>query len=262
MLKLRVSVIPTMSLFRKIAGLWLAGAAVSAFAQGGPPMFTDDPGTPDTGHWEINCAFVTEHSRDGARHDARPLLDLNYGATDRVQLKYEVPWVAMRESGGAGRAGLGNSNAGVKWRFFDEAARGGLALSTFPQLEFNNPTSSRRRGLVDAGTTLLLPFELQGKLGAFEWNAELGRIFPAHGEDEWLYGLALGRELSPSLELAVELHGTGRFSRDRDELIANVGARLKLTQRETLLISAGRSINRTHGTELTFTGYLGLQQTF
>ena len=223
-------------------------------------MLTDDPGTPGDGHWEINVAMVTERSRDGASESNFPLLDLNYGIGDRVQLKYEVPWLVQSEPGQASRAGLGDSKFGVKWRFFDDETSG-LAISTYPQIEFNNPTSSERRGLVDGGSTLILPFEFQGKLGPLEWNTELGRSFPAHGESEWLYGFALGREVNPSLELAVELHGAGRFSREDDELIANVGARLKLTEHHTLLISVGWSVNQAHGEELTFVGYLGLQWT-
>src|SRR6266849_7689835 len=30
----------------------------AAFAQGGPPMLTDDPGTPGNRHWEINTAAL------------------------------------------------------------------------------------------------------------------------------------------------------------------------------------------------------------
>ena len=225
-------------------------------------MLTDDPGTPDYRHWEINFALVTQHSRDGTRSSDLPLLDINYGATERLQIKYEIPWLIASEPGQSSRAGLGNSNFGLKWRFFDDAADGGLAISTFPQLEFNNPTSSRRRGLVDSGSTLLLPVEVQGKLGGLEWNAELGRNFAAQGDDDWIYGLVLGREINERLELMVELHGEGHFSRTADEWVANVGARVKLTPHETLLVSAGRSVNHLHGAELTFIGYLGLQTTF
>ena len=246
----------------RLCAFWLIGSVASARAQGGPPLLTDDPGTPDYQHWEINFAWVTQHSRDGSRSTDLPLLDINYGATERLQIKYEVPWLVANEPGQASRAGLGNSNFGLKWRFFDNAAEGGIAISTFPQLEFNNPTSSRRRGLVDSGSSLLLPVEVQGKLGDLEWNAELGHSFAAQGDDTWIYGLALGRQFNPRLELMVELHGEGHFSRTEDELVANAGARVKLTPHETLLVSAGRSVNNQHGTELTFIGYLGLQTTF
>lgn len=53
-------------------------------------MVTDDPGTPGGGHWEINLAWTGEHSSGETTQDA-PLLDLNYGVGDRLQVKYEVP---------------------------------------------------------------------------------------------------------------------------------------------------------------------------
>jgi hypothetical protein len=243
-----------------LAALWLGGSALRALGQGGPPMLTDDPGTPGDGHWEINVAYIPEESRDGSRSANGPLLDMNYGVGDRVQLKYQVPWLIAADPGRPSQAGLGDSQVGVKWRFYDDPAAE-LAISTYPQLTFNNPTSSVQRGLVESDTALLLPFEFQGKLGPLDWNAEVGREFHARSEDLWIYGLALGREVNSRLELAVELHGTGRFARNEDQLIANLGARIKLTEHETLLVSAGRSVNRTHGTELTFTGYLGVQWT-
>jgi hypothetical protein len=33
-------------------------AARMSFAQGGPPMITDDPGTPGNGKWENNFAII------------------------------------------------------------------------------------------------------------------------------------------------------------------------------------------------------------
>src|SRR5215831_18405962 len=39
-----------------------AALATSALAQGGPPMVTDDPGTPGDGHWEINIGSIATHS--------------------------------------------------------------------------------------------------------------------------------------------------------------------------------------------------------
>ncbi len=39
----------------------LAGAASNVLGQGGPPMITDDPGTPGNGKWENNVAIAFEH---------------------------------------------------------------------------------------------------------------------------------------------------------------------------------------------------------
>ena len=69
-----------------------------ANGQGGAPMITDDPGTPGDGNWEFNIASTREHAESTTAHEA-PLLDINYGLGDRVQLTFEVPWIVIHESG-------------------------------------------------------------------------------------------------------------------------------------------------------------------
>jgi len=47
---------------RRLAiAVFAACAARAAFGQGGPPMITDDPGTPGPGKWENNIAIAFEH---------------------------------------------------------------------------------------------------------------------------------------------------------------------------------------------------------
>jgi len=140
--------------------LLLAGlsACQVALAQGGPPMITDDPGTPGDSRWEVNVAATGHRDANGSLGEL-PLLDINYGLGETIQLKYEVPWVVLHEEGSDSRSGLGNSLLGVKWRFYD-AADTGWQVSTYPQLEFRNPGSdSASRGLAENATTILLPFE-------------------------------------------------------------------------------------------------------
>jgi hypothetical protein len=81
-----------MRLRRRAVVAMLALGANVAHAEAGPPLLTDDPGTPGDGHWEMNFAWTTERAAD-ARHDEAPLVDLNYGVGDRVQLKFEMPWI-------------------------------------------------------------------------------------------------------------------------------------------------------------------------
>src|SRR5947207_15936525 len=69
----------------------------NAFAQGGPPMITDDPDTPGPGFWEINVSAARDASREERRIE-RPRVDVNYGAGERIQLKFEIPWVNLRNA--------------------------------------------------------------------------------------------------------------------------------------------------------------------
>ncbi len=248
----------TPRLFLLLAGL--ACPAAPALAQGGAPLITDDTETPGAGRWEINLACTNQQTHAGARHAEIPLLDVGYGLGDRCELGYEVAWLVVNEAGQRSRAGLGDSQIEFKWRFLD-GGDDGLALAATPQVEFRNLSSSERRGIVDGGNTFVLPLEIQGKLGPLDWNVEIGRSFPEHGEEAWLYGVAVGREINPRLELAVELHGAGSFAREEDELILNLGARWKLTGHHTLLAALGRSLNRVRGEELVYSAYLGVQWT-
>jgi len=242
------------------SGIALVGLP-TALAQGGPPMLTDDPGTPGDKHWEINTAWTMTHTRSGDRTMETPLLDINYGIGEHLQLKYEAPWLMTRAAGEKNISGLGDSEIGVKWRFLDEE-NDRVDVSTYPQFSFNSLASSRRRGLVEEGSSFLLPFEFHGKAGNLEWNAEIGREFQTREADECLYGFAVGRELNKSFEFAVEIHGEGKFAANDDQLIVNLGGRLKLSENRTLLFSAGRSLNHLHGAEFNFVGYLGVQFTY
>ena len=228
-----------------------------AHAQGGPPMITDDPGTPGDGHWEINIASLVTRSSDGDSYQL-PLIDLNYGWGDRIQLKYEVPWVLDRNSDDS-IAGLGNSLLGVKWRFYD-AGPSGWQISTYPQVEFNYPASgSPRRGLADSGTSYLLPAEFERSYENFGVNFELGRWRrPAPFADTWVGGAVIGHEVHKGFEVIAELHletATG----SRRETIVNFGGRWDFSDRYTLLISAGRDVQNTLGPTDTLITYLGLQ---
>ena len=63
-----------------------------AFAQGGPPLLTDDPGTVEKGKWELNMAWIYRRL-PGATEIELPHFDASHGISDRANFKIEVPWV-------------------------------------------------------------------------------------------------------------------------------------------------------------------------
>jgi hypothetical protein len=223
----------------------------------GPPLFTDDTGTPGDRHWEINVAYTMDKRRSQTTHET-PIIDLNYGVGENIQLKYEVPWLVFHETGAGTKNGLGNSVTGVKWRFLDEA-RDGVAMSVYPQLEFNNPTSSADRGLVDEGTDLHLPVQATKKFGPVWINGEVGYTIRQHQEDEWLYGISSGYEIRDNLALVGEVHGGSTKEFKKHEAVFNLGTQWDFTKRYGLLASAGRSFKSGASGEPTLLLYLGLQ---
>ncbi|MBX7171705.1 MAG: hypothetical protein K1X72_12165 [Pyrinomonadaceae bacterium] len=245
--------------------LWLVLLGILLFlpnqarAQGGPPMITDDTGTVPKGHWEINSAFTIERGSDG-RVLGTPLLDINYGLSKNTQLKVEIPWLVVHRNGQKGINGLGNTNIGVRWRFRDETKDHRIALSIYPQFEFNNPTSSVRRGIVDRGPEFLMPLQWQTQVGKYGINGDVGYRFK-RGTDELIYGVVVGRRFRDAVEILGEIHGTGeRNALNKSEIVYNLGTRIKINDNLNLITSAGKSIRKSY--DPRFIGYLGMQITF
>ncbi|MGE3167492.1 MAG: hypothetical protein AB7G18_01325 [Pyrinomonadaceae bacterium] len=237
----------------------MAFLSYQAYSQGGPPMITDDTETVPKGHWEINTAFTFERGAD-ARLFGTPLLDINYGLSEHAQLKIEIPWLVQSRNGQRRIQGLGNSNIGVRWRFRDERKNQRIAMSIYPQIAFNNPTSSVRRGLVEKGPEFLMPLQWQTKLGKFAVGGDVGYLFK-RGPDEMIYGFVVGKQLNDSVEVMGEIHGTGpRANLSASEVVYNFGTRAKLTKHLTLLLSAGKSLRQNRDPRLI--GYGGIRFEF
>jgi hypothetical protein len=228
-------------------------------AQGGPPMITDDTGTVPKGHWEINSAFTFERGADG-RMFGTPLLDVNFGLSKNTQLKVEIPWIVIHRNGQKSISGLGNTNIGIRWRFRDETEKKRVAMSIYPQIEFNNPTSSVRRGIVDKGPEFLMPLQWQTQVGKYGIGGDVGYRFK-RGKDEMIYGVIIGRKFKDSFEVLCEIHGTGATANlNESEVVFNLGSRIKLTSNLSLITSAGKSLKRNF--DPRFIGYAGFQITF
>ena len=223
----------------------------------GPPLITDDPDTPGDKHWEINVAFVLDKTATDAALET-PLLDLNYGVGDNIQLKCEVPLLIQHEKGIGTQGGMGNSLVGVKWRFIDEG-KFGANMSTYPQLELNPPTSSTDRGLVDKGKNLLLPVEVSKKFGPFWVGGELGYTVRQYSGNDWFYGFIAGYEVLENLTIVGEIHGGVTQEFKSEENVFNIGTQWDFSKKYGLLASAGRSLSRATSEEPNLLLYLGLQ---
>lgn len=234
----------------------LVAAAGPARAQGGPPLFTDDPGTPGPGNWEVNLAMTLDRTPLSSSWRT-PLVDANYGWGERVQLKLEIPWVVVSDEA-ATRGGVGNPLFGVKWRFLDEE-RSGVAVSTYPQVGFNVSSLSVNRGLVDRETTFLLPVSAVKTVGPVAVNVEVGRLFENGGGGEWVWGAALGHAFA-SLEALAEVFGSRGDDADSRRAGVNLGARVPVSASSTLLVSGGWSLSSPDGLRHAY-AYVGLQLT-
>jgi hypothetical protein len=234
----------------------LACAADIALGQGGPPMITDDPGTPGSGKWEDNFAITFEHRPDETRYEV-PAIDLNYGVGEHIQLTLQTAPVLLKRSGHGLIGGTGETEAAVKWRFLDHATSG-LDMSMFPRVIFNAAQSSVRRDLAEEGTRFQIPFQAAKTFGPLHLDAEFGPRASTVGRSEWLYGIVCGFDLAKPTMLMAELHDESRMNFSRDVLTLNVGLRHEFTENYILIVSMGHEL-RSPDQPTALIGYFGMQ---
>ena len=252
---------------------------VVAFSQGGPPFLSDDPDTPGKGHWEVNLGFIGSRSPFEGSYET-PVVDINYGIANRVQLKYEIP-LSMQEKradGGHLSAGLGNSFLGVKYRFYQHHSKTRVrdgervvkySLSMYPQILLNNPTRSVARDIAEPGPQVFVPLEANANYGWIRISGEVGYWFTSKDvPNSWTQGIVAGHEFRPDTELYLELHdqravrvaaGSQKFR----ETTLGLGGRIPIVKGHWLrLIGMGGhdlvSPTRANG-QPTWVAYVGLQ---
>ena len=235
----------------------MMAVSLPAMAQGGPPYYTNDPGTPGNLNWEINLGYMPFfYSGQSVSHV--PDLDINFGVGDRIQLTYENAWLRVQNPSSPTKFGVGQSNPGVKWRFYD-SGESGLNISVFPQLFLNNPNNAVRRGITSPNDSFLLPLEFSRKFGPVDVDWEFGYQFVHKGPDGWLTGLVVGHDFTPKLEGDIEFYSQGTFHPGEAQPTLELGARYKIHRPVILLFMAGRSLESARPNQPYFVGYFGLQ---
>lgn len=129
-----------------------------------PPLNIDDPGTPGCNSWEINLTFTGELASN-EKNFQLPLLDINYGIGDNLQLKYEIART-LRQTPTVQETAMARSKIGIKYLFFeDDSAK--LQISFYPQAEFSNPLEGLNTSL-NAGSVVTWPVLLSKKISENE----------------------------------------------------------------------------------------------
>jgi hypothetical protein len=228
-------------------------------AQGGPPLLTDDPGTPGNRNWEINISSMQFWS-NMERELQVPLLDINYGLGDRIQLKYQVPYLFDSDGGAPFKGTFGNSLLGVKWRFYQQSDENGWHISTYPQLELNTSNDA------DAfkGPRFLLPVEVTKVFDSVEVNFEGGYWFTKRTPDnrsprERILGLAFGHQFNRRFEGLCEFYDDVLLGGGNRSDTFDIGGRYEFRKGLLLLFMAGHGVGSARGQSVSFIGYFGLQ---
>jgi len=120
-----------------LLGIWIFQSCCCAAsnAQGGPPYYTNDPGTPGNRNWEINLGYMPFlYNAESITHT--PDVDINYGVGDRIQLTFENAWLRVKTAPDNAKYGLGQDQLGVKWRFYDDEKTGlGISAVSYTHLD-------------------------------------------------------------------------------------------------------------------------------
>jgi hypothetical protein len=235
-------------------------APALAKAQGGPPYYTTDPGTPGPNSWEINLGYMP-FLYNGSSISHVPDVDINYGIGERIQLTYESAWLRVTDGSNPPKYGLNQDQLGIKWRFYDNDDNH-LGISIFPQFSVNNPDHSAQRGITPGYNSLLLPMEFTKKVGPVDVNWELGYNAGFRGPSGWIAGLCIGHDLTKKWEIDAEFFGLGTWDHTVNQQTFDAGARYKIHPPFILLLMAGRSVEAARGGQPYFVGYFGMQFLF
>lgn len=240
-----------------VATLVTGGMVLAEFAhaQAGPPLITNDPGTPGDGHWEINLAAAgirTTHQWDLAAPD----IDINYGWGERVQLSLHVPWNHRKDSAPRWASAPGPVELAIRWRFWDED-RHPWALAIQPHWVSAGLPDAVRKDLAPNYPEFVLPLQAARSFGKSILGVEVARHFAAREPDAWQVGLFLANACGQAWQCLAEVNST-RSRGAAAETIVNVGARRALSEHVVLMGSLGTQVSGV-SPRSSFVFYLGVQ---
>lgn len=209
-----------------------------------PPLSIDDPETPGCNHIEINLTFDGDFAKGEASREV-PLLDLNYGIGDNLQLKYEIPRMNDTQ-GDETTSDWGGSKVGLKYHFYGNEQQE-LNISVYPQIEWVESKSEH-------GHIMSLPVLLSQKLGQtalgdviFASNLGYHSALKLDTKDFLTISVGLGAPLTKDIGIMGELsskQALGRLPNEKREqlVFANLGFMLTMSASFKLYASAGSSV--------------------
>lgn len=218
----------------------VALGAVCTATVAGPPFATDDPEPVDLHHVELN--LIGQQTRGAAGLAGNVTAEVNVGCAAETQCHFAAPAAFDRPAGGPARAGLGDVELGVKYRFLDRHDAGWSA-AIYPTLVL--PTGEASRSLGNGRSQILFPLWIQRSSGEWSWDAGIARLLNIAREarDSWFTGLLVRRSFGDRLSLGGELfRRTSTKFGEPSTAGFNVGAIVNVAPHQNLLISAGRGL--------------------
>jgi hypothetical protein len=245
-------------LYKNGLGLWVIDGPPQS-----PPLFTDDPGVPDKGEWEINFTVRGDLAKSEKAVDFLHV-DANYGVLPTLfgheipmQLKLEGPVSGFKEEGQGFSTGIGPVEAGVKLNFYgnDDQA---IELAVYPQFEFSFGDTFVEKGLVDPGQTFILPVLVSKQFHFVTLVFNGGIEHPINDTERSTMGTAgaaFGFAVRRHFAVMGEFRYESPFTGDDDRIaIVNGGVMQSLGHYAVLYGNVGRSVWTADGEAHWFVG--------
>ena len=181
-------------------------------APSSPPLTTDDTGTPGPNGVEINLLMDCDRSK--AAKGCERLVDANYGIGDKIQIKIERDYGVERNEDGVVTRGLGPTEFGVKYRFYD---KNGLSAAIYPQITIDNSkkhSSDPSAEIEREGNTVYIPVIISKELGKYTVVTNTGyrHSYKSSEDDAIIAGVAIARALDERSRIMGEIYS----ERDRN----------------------------------------------
>ena len=213
------------------------GGITCAHAQAGPPLLTNDAGTPGPNRWEINLAGV--RSTSGAETvQSLPDLDINYGVGEHIQVSVHLPWTQSQAMKGQGA--LGATEYAVRWRFLDQA-RAGVDMAVQPHMVLPGAPRAVREAVSQVHREYVLPVQMVRQWDSLATGIEIARHWVEHARGAIQAGAFAARRCGV-VECLAEINTTHDYGGDTQTMVG-FGLRHQVSGHVKLMAAYDRQIN-------------------
>jgi hypothetical protein len=225
---------------RSISAIILLVFLFVGHAVSGPPFVTDDPEPVALGHWEFYVASQVARN-EYASAGAAPQVEVNFGAFPETQLHVIIPLAFAASTGAPAYAGMGDIEAGIKFRVIKEYPWF-PEIGVFPQVLA--PTGNASRGLGAGRSQIFAPLWLQKDFGDFTTYGGGGYwISPGHSKfNYWTFGWECEYKVISTVTAGAEIFHNTPSKATQAETGMNAGLILDFSAIHHALLSAGTDI--------------------
>jgi hypothetical protein len=204
---------------------------MSQSAAAGPPFQSDDPEPTDYRHFEIYGFADGSVARDAVSGESG--IDINYGATQDLQLTAVLPLGFDTPASAKGVVNLGRIELASKYRFAHQQDVG-VDIAVFPRVFL--PAGSPEVG--ERHLSLLLPIWVEKDWGKWSLFGGGGCVLDrsSNSQDFCLTGWTVMRQVLPNMMLGVEVFHQGANAKGgRATTTAGAGFKYDLSENYHLL---------------------------